>query len=595
MSRPLAIAIRLAFIALLAALPYLVDTFWLNMLILALIYSLVVFSINVLTGFAGLLSFGQAGFVGAGAYTYGVLTVGGTSPGLAALAGIALPTVLGFLLGLPAARLKGHYLAIGTLGFGVLMAQLLNNMVDVTRGPMGLLGIKSIGLSRTEWYYLLLAFALVVMAGLTLLERRAFLGVVMKSVKYDEVSAAASGIGTFGVKLFVFSASAFLAGWCGIMLAAYMRFLTPDLFVPAESFRYLMMAVVGGGASPIGGLIAALGLTAVPELLRNLGETNVRLLIYGTMVLFVLWFVPGGIGGLIDRYLGLRRPDIRSLAEPAERTAQFFPGSPGALGTTVLEVKNISKHFGGVKALQAVSLTGLAGEIHGLIGPNGAGKSTLIGCVTGVNRIDQGEIVFRGRRIDRLSVHMRSRLGIGRTFQKIRLAQQLTVYENVAAGLAARWLQHWSGFLRLLTLLSSQRVAGPVLAALEAAGIADIAAEEVSSLPYGKRHFVELARALVAEPQVLLLDEPATGLTEFERVSLMTLVRQVAANGTLVILVEHDLDLVGRLCDRVTVIEYGRCIFSGTPGEAQHNPDVVRAYLGSAKFAPEEMSHAQTA
>jgi branched-chain amino acid transport system permease protein len=323
MSRTDLWTLRLICVALMAALPFFIGPFWLQMMVLALIYSLVVFSINVLTGFCGLLSFGQAGFVGAGAYAYGVLSVAGVPIFLCVLAGLALPTFLGLLLGLPAARLKGHYLAIGTLGFGVLGAQMLNNMVEITRGPMGLLGIQSIGLDRTSWYYVTLVISLGVMASLNVLERRTFLGIMFKSVKYDEISAGACGMTTLGVKLLAFCSSAFLAGLCGVLLAAYMRFLTPDLFVPTESFRYLMMAVVGGAGNATGGLIAALFLTAVPELLRLLGETNFRLLVYGVMVLFVLWFVPGGIGGLIDRMVGERtrvpstHPETDEPAPPA--------------------------------------------------------------------------------------------------------------------------------------------------------------------------------------------------------------------------------------------------------------------------------------
>jgi branched-chain amino acid transport system permease protein len=290
-----------------AALPLLVDSYWLNMLTLALIYSLAVFSINLLTGCAGLLSFGQAGFVGLGAYTYGILSVSGVSPAGAALAGMAVPTAAGVLLALPAARLKGHYLAIGTLGFGVLIGQGLNNMVGVTRGPMGLLGIRSIGLDRTEWFYGAFLVSLAVMLGLDALERRTYLGLMLKSIKHDETSARACGIGVFNVKLFAFAVSALLAGSCGVLLAAYVRFLTPDLFGTAESFRYLMMAVVGGVGSSAGGLVAALLLTIVPEALRRLGETNLRLLVYGTMVLFVLWYLPRGIGGLIERLPRLGR------------------------------------------------------------------------------------------------------------------------------------------------------------------------------------------------------------------------------------------------------------------------------------------------
>jgi len=251
----------------------------------------------------------------------------------------------------------------------------------------------------------------------------------------------------------------------------------------------------------------------------------------------------------------------------------------------VLQLTGVSKRFGGVQALQDIDLAGRGGEVHGLIGPNGAGKSTLIGCITGVNRIDAGEIRLGDSRIDTLPVHRRARLGIARTFQKIRLAQQLTVFENVAAGLAARRFAKASGWWDVLAPLSSARICEPVEQALLATGIADLADEPVASLPYGKRHFVELARNLVAEPSVVLLDEPASGLTDDERDRLSALVRQMARRGTLVILVEHDLELVGRLCDTVTVIDYGRRIFNGTPAQAQESDVVIRAYLGSAKLA----------
>ncbi len=256
--------------------------------------------------------------------------------------------------------------------------------------------------------------------------------------------------------------------------------------------------------------------------------------------------------------------------------------------TPILQIKDVSKHFGGVKALQGVDLTGRTGEVHGLIGPNGAGKSTLISCITGVNQIDDGQILFLGRRIDHLSVHGRAQLGIARTFQKIRLAQQLSVFENVAAALASRWFREPAGYLKVFTRMSADEITGPVHEALEAVGIASLAREQVAPLPYGKRHLVEIARVLVGRPGVVLLDEPATGLTDAERQNLTVLVRQIAANGSLVVLVEHDLELVGRLCDRVTVIEYGRRIFDGTPLDAQQDPHVVKAYLGSSKFTSQE-------
>lgn len=251
----------------------------------------------------------------------------------------------------------------------------------------------------------------------------------------------------------------------------------------------------------------------------------------------------------------------------------------------VLEARGVSKRFGGVQALLGIDLAAVAGEVHGLIGPNGAGKSTLLGCITGVYPVDEGLVAFRGKAIDGLPVHGRARLGIARTFQKIRLAHELSVFENVAAGLAAVSGTVRAAFLRLLTPLSAAGIAAPVRRALDLAGIAHESDALVSSLPYGQRHFVELARALVAGPAALLLDEPATGLTHAERRRLIRAVRGLAGAGCAVILVEHDLALVGEVCDRVTVLDYGRCIFTGTPADAQRHPEVVRAYLGSARFA----------
>lgn len=255
----------------------------------------------------------------------------------------------------------------------------------------------------------------------------------------------------------------------------------------------------------------------------------------------------------------------------------------------LLAVTAATKRFGGVRALEGVDLVAEAGQVHGVIGPNGAGKSTLIGCITGVTRLDSGAIAVAGQRVDHLSVHHRARLGMGRTFQKIRLAAPLTVFENVAAGLSGKWFASGgAGWLRVLAGLRSERIAGPVRATLAEVGLEDVADELVSSLPYGRRHFVELARALVADPRILFLDEPATGLTEAERARLAELVRRIAGRGRLVVLVEHDLALVGQLCDRVTVLEQGQRIFTGRPAEAQRDPAVVRAYLGNMTFvAPE--------
>ena len=246
----------------------------------------------------------------------------------------------------------------------------------------------------------------------------------------------------------------------------------------------------------------------------------------------------------------------------------------------MLELSGVSKRFGGLQALTAISLSVSSGEVLGLIGPNGAGKSTLVSCITGVLRIDSGAIRFRDGNIQRLPPHRRARRGIARTFQKVRLADQLTVYENVAAGLASHWFARASGWPSVFRPLTAAGIAQAVDRTLERVGLGDISRAVVKSLPYGQRHFVEIARAIVSEPSLLLLDEPATGLTEHERERLAALVKDIAAQGCAQMLIEHDLELVGRLCNRVTVINQGHHIFTGTPAAAQREPEVVRAYLG---------------
>jgi branched-chain amino acid transport system ATP-binding protein len=247
---------------------------------------------------------------------------------------------------------------------------------------------------------------------------------------------------------------------------------------------------------------------------------------------------------------------------------------------SVLELSTVSKRFGGLQALDQISLSVAPGEVLGLIGPNGAGKSTLVSCITGVLRIDGGAIRFGDDDIQRLPPHRRARLGIARTFQKVRLTDQLTVYENVAAGLASQWFAHPGGWRQVFQRLSSASIAQTVKRTLERVGLGDVSSAVVKSLPFGQRHFVEIARAIVADPKLLLLDEPATGLTEPERERLAALVKDIAAQGCAQLLIEHDLELVGRLCHRVTVINQGHHIFTGTPAAAQRQPEVVRAYLG---------------
>ena len=297
------VVVAVAACVLAALVPLTVSAYWLDLITLGLIYALGVFSLNLLIGTAGLLSFGQAGFVGIGAYFLGVLSVNGMNIWLAALIAVAAAALAGLLVALPSIRLSRFYLFILTMGFGIVVSQLLDNL-EITRGPRGLLGIPNIGLTYDQWYWAVLVVVVLTIAGLSFVRNKTELGLMLRLMRADEVACRSCGVNTFALKVGTFTASAGLAGLSGVLLAMYLRFLSPDLFNFSESFRLILMTVVGGPTSYLGGLLTSVILTALPEVLRAFGESNLRLMIYGAAVFVVFRFFPAGIGGLIDRLWG---------------------------------------------------------------------------------------------------------------------------------------------------------------------------------------------------------------------------------------------------------------------------------------------------
>jgi len=292
-------ALMIAAVAILVALPLTFGTFWINMVITALIFSLAVFSVNLLTGLTGLLSFGQAGFVGIGAYTLGVLAKQGHPPILAGLYGVLLAMLCGFLLGLPAARLKGHYLAIGTLGFGILILQLLTNSVEITRGPMGLVGIPTGGIDKQTWYLIMLAICVAVLGALAYIDRYSALGVILKMVRHDEIAAQASGINAAAYKTIAFVLSAFYTGVAGGLFAFVVGFLSPDAFDVFLSVDFLVMIILGGLGSVWGGVAGAAVVTVLNDSLA--GFQTYRPLIFGAIMIACMLFAPGGLAAMTRR------------------------------------------------------------------------------------------------------------------------------------------------------------------------------------------------------------------------------------------------------------------------------------------------------
>jgi ABC-type branched-subunit amino acid transport system ATPase component/ABC-type branched-subunit amino acid transport system permease subunit len=587
--------ILLLIIAALAAMPVITGgTYYAFLGIIVFIYSIVAIGLNILSGYAGQFSLGHAAFMAMGAYTTALLTKALATislfaqTGLHILLGVICGTIVaalsGIVLAVPALRVRGPYLAMVTIAFGWVVWKILQEWVSVTGGDLGISSIPKpqIGVLRLEtrtFYYVVLVLFLAALALQVRLVGSQF-GTRMRAVKYSEIAVASVGIDVYRLKVIVFVISAAFAGFGGTLFAHQQNYISPDNFQFFSSVFFLLAVLFGGAGTILGPVIGAGVLMLLPEMLHDFDKY--RLIVYACLILLTLYFLPNGVMGLVTRR---DKPQgaTNMQASGDDQTAVTLPAVSGA----ELQIENVSRAFGGLIALSDVSVRVAAGSIHALIGPNGAGKTTLINIVSGTYRAHSGRINVDGTDAKISSMHMAARQGIVRTFQTLKLFGNMTVIEHVVVGMARHSrVGLWDALVNSRRGKEEDRrqlCEAKVL--LRLLGISHLERTPATALAYGHRRLVEIARALAVEPRILLLDEPAAGLVAEEIRALAVVIRKLKSMGMTILLVEHHMDLVLAVSDRITVLDHGAVIAEGEPADIRRNERVIAAYLGPSHAA----------
>jgi branched-chain amino acid transport system permease protein len=574
-----------------AALPFVpgVPPFWIVLLDNIGMSALVAMGLVLLTGVGGLTSFGQAAFCGFGAYTTAVLTTGyGISPWLALPASLLVSGIAAVLLGLVTVRLSGHYLPLGTIAWGLGLFYLFSKLEFLGRNdgiaavpPLSIGSLKMID-PGTIYFAIWTAVLISALLTMNLLDSR--IGRAIRALRRGHIAAEAFGVRTPRTKLLVFIYAAVLAGLSGWLYAHFQRAVNPTPFGAQAGIEYLFVAVVGGAGYVWGAVLGAAIVTILKEVLQSYlpmllhGEGQLEIIVFGIMLVALLQLAPAGVWPWLISWFPSRavrkNPEASLTLPPRERLS----GVPSVL----LEIEKARKQFGGVIAVNDVSFDVQVREIVALIGPNGAGKSTTFNLITGVLRASGGSLAVLGNKIHNAPPQEIVALGISRTFQHVKLVPDMTVLENVAIGAHQRGRAGALASMFRFDRADEAKLLAEAARQIERVGLADQMNQLAGSLSLGQQRIVEIARALCADPMLLLLDEPAAGLRHMEKQRLATLLRQLRDGGMSVLLVEHDMGFVMDLADRVVVLDFGTKIAEGTPEAIKTNPDVIKAYLGAA-------------
>ena len=576
----------LAVVALIAVAPVVAPAFYVTLLNYIGLYSLVALGLVLLTGVAGQTSFGQAAFVGLGAYTTAVLTTQyGWSPWLTLIVALAATLLIGYLLGLITLSMGGHYLPLATIAWGISLYFLMGT-IEQFGGFTGITGIPPVSIfgysleKENHFYYFIWIVVLMALWGCAnLLDSRP--GRAIRALKQGSTMVEAFGVHPGRMKTAVFVIAAVLACVSGWLYAHLQRFVNPTPFGINQGIEYLFMAVVGGAASVWGAVLGATAITLLKTWLQDLlpkiiGEAGqFEIIVFGIMLVIILQYARDGLLPYLQRFVPHRDRVLPAAADRLQHRAMPVANSP------VLDVHAARKTFGGLVAVNDVSFAVNAREVVGLIGPNGAGKSTCFNLISGALEVTSGSITFMGQELTGQTASTISKLGLARTFQHVKLVATMTVVENVALG---AYLRGTKGILASALKLNrddEDAALAEAMRQLERVGLAEHAHDAASSLPLGKQRIVEIARALASDPILLLLDEPAAGLRFAEKEQLAKLIRTLKGEGMTVLLVEHDMDFVMDLVDRVVVLNFGQKLAQGLPETVQADPAVREAYLGA--------------